>query len=109
MAVGTNVRIEENDLQFRGIYSRIWVVRFNLDTANISGNSEQSDTVAVPGIVDSDHILSWSRYADPDHSVIRTFHTTTNSLHCVTHNPTGGAVNPVAADLMVIIARPVNP
>lgn len=106
MAAGTNVQIQDNLSQFRGVFDRVWVVRFTLDTGSITSNSNAEDTVAIPGIDRNNIVLGFTYENEPPADVIHEVHVaSTDVLHIVTHNVSGGATNPPSNNWTVVIGR----
>jgi hypothetical protein len=108
MTAATNVVISNGRQQFQGVFSEVKVVKFTLDTASINANSTAEDTVAVPGVEFGDVILGWGVDAEPSHDLMMCVHAATDALHILTHNNSGGSVNPASADWTVVVGRTVR-
>lgn len=110
MAAATSVKVQNNQRsQFQGVFSNTWVVEFTIDTASVSANGIVEDTIAVPGVEAGDMVLGIGYFAEPDHELVRWAYVPANDVvHFVTHNGSGGAVNPPSSVFKIVIARPVS-
>jgi hypothetical protein len=106
MAAATNVDIRNGRQQFQGVFDEVRVIRFTLDTASINSNTTAEDTVAVPGLRFGDVVLGYG-YSEEQHDILHEVHAATNELHILSHNNSGGAVNPGPRNWTVVVGRVV--
>jgi len=109
MAAATDVLVEvDQRVQFQGLFSHVWVVHFTLDTANISGNATAEDTVAIPGIKRGDIVLGFAQDGTPSKALLYNVHVEADNLLAVlSHNSSGGNVNPASDTWHVVIGRTI--
>jgi len=96
---------------FQGVFEHVWEVKFSVDLGNIATNAVDQTVVAVPGLdPERDIVLGWTHYHTGTHAeeLVESIHTWTDELHLVTHNITGGTVNPPAATFRVVMGRLVK-
>lgn len=106
MAAGTNVAVRCGRQQFQGLFEDVMVLEFTLDTGSINSNTTAEDTVSAPGLSFSSCIvLGWAYGTEPSHDLLHEVHAATNALHILTHNNSGGAVNPASSRWQVVIAK----
>lgn len=107
MAVATNVRILRQEETHNQVFYRVRVYQFNLDIGSVATNSIDVSTATLPGLNPAtDFVLGVQHTDDVAHAVIHEFHIgAVDTMHILTHNNSGGPVDPAPMTVRVIVAR----
>jgi len=107
MATATNIRLLRRQEFEEGVYIRIQVYQFTLNTASVGGNSYQEDTATIPGLlVGKDLVLGWAHASEPIHDLMQELHVgAADTLHILSHNSSGSPIDPGETIYRVVIAR----
>jgi hypothetical protein len=107
MAAATAITSRQGNDQFRGVFSDTWAVTCTLNSASVADQAAGTDTVAVPGVVLGDMVLSMSAGVSEAGLVRRAYVSAANTVTIATTNTTGAAVDLAATTVKLVIARMV--
>ena len=107
MAAATNVVSRRGTDQFRGVFSETFVVTCTLDATSITDQTTGTDSVAVPGVVLGDMVLSMSTGIDEAALVRRAYVSNAGTVTIASANLTGIAVNLASTTMRLVIVRMV--
>lgn len=111
MATPTNVQVRKDSRsQFQGLFENVWVVKATIDVGSLGSNAAESSTITVSGLDPAkDHVLSLQRTtpaADP--RLFEVAHVSTDSIHVVAHNASGGVLDPASSEYTIVVGRLVQ-
>lgn len=107
MAASTAITSRRGNDQFRGVFNDTFAVTCTLDSASVANLAAATDTVAVPGVILGDMVLSMSAGVDEAGLVRRAYVSAANVVTIATTNTTGAAVNLASTTVRLVIARMV--
>lgn len=107
MATATNVRLLRQEETHGQVFYRVRVYQFTLDVGSVPNNGIDVSTATIPGLeVAKDFVLGVQHTDDISHAVIHEFHIgAPDTLHILTHNNSGGPIDPPTMVVRIIIAR----
>ena len=107
MATATDVRLLRQEEAHNQVFYRIRVFQFQLDIGSVATNSIDISTASLPGVDPAlDFVIGVQHTDDIAHAIIHEFHIGgVDVLHILTHNNSGGPVDPAPMTVRVIIAR----
>ena len=107
MATATNVRVLRSEETGGQVFYRVRVYQFSLDIGSVATNSIDVSTATLPGVDPTkDFVLGVQHTDDIAHAVIHEFHIGgVDTMHILTHNNSGGPVDPAPMVVRVIVAR----
>ena len=108
MAAATSVVARQGNDQFRGVYSDTWEVSCTLDASNLADGAGETNTIAVPGVVLGDHVISFSSSVDLAGITVTPYVSATGVVSLRYQNESGGAVDLASATIRVIVGRMVD-
>jgi hypothetical protein len=107
MAAASAITSRRGNDQFRGVFSDTFAVTCTLNTASVADQEAATDTVAVPGVVLGDMVLSMSAGVDEAGLVRRAYVSAANVVTIATTNTTGAAVDLASTTVRLVIVRMV--
>jgi hypothetical protein len=107
MAAASAITSRRGNDQFRGVFSDTFAVTCTLNTASVAAQEAATDTVAVPGVVLGDMVLSMSAGVDEAGLVRRAYVSAANVVTISTSNPTAAAVDLASTTVRLVIVRMV--
>ncbi|CAB4157192.1 hypothetical protein UFOVP682_11 [uncultured Caudovirales phage] len=105
MANATSVVVRAGNDQFRGLYTNTFLVRATLDADTLADGAGDTDTVAVPGVVLGDMVLSASLAVDVAGLIVTAYVSAANVVSIRFQNETGAEVNLASATLRLVVVR----
>lgn len=107
MATATNVRLIRQEEKHGELVQRLRVYTFTLDVGTIGPSSTDTSTATLPGVkFAEDFVLGVKHGSDYDHGLLHELHIGgDDTLHIMTHNTTGGNIDPPSDTWTVIIAK----
>ena len=107
MATATNIRILRQEETHGQVFYRVRIYQFSLDVGSVPNNGIDVSTAALPGLDPTkDFVLGVQHTDDINHAVIHEFHVGgVDLLHILTHNNSGGPIDPAPMTVRIIIAR----
>jgi len=105
MANATSVVVRAGNDQFRGLYTDTFLVRATLDADTLADGAGDIDTVAVPGVVLGDMVLSASLAVDVAGLIVTAYVSAANVVSIRFQNETGAEVNLASATLRLVVVR----
>jgi hypothetical protein len=108
MAAATSVVARQGNDQFRGIYDNTWEVTCVLDASNLADGAGETNTIAVPGVILGDMVISFSSSVDLAGITVSPYVSAAGVVSLRYQNESGGAVDLASATIRVIVGRMVD-
>lgn len=107
MATATNVRLLRQEEANGQVFYRVRVYQFTLDVGSVPNNGIDVSTATIAGLDPTkDFVLGVQHTEDISHAVIHEFHIgAVDTVHILTHNNSGGPIDPPTMIVRLIVAR----
>ena len=105
MAAATAVTARRGNDQFRGLFSDTWSVTATLNASSLADAVGETNTIAVPGVVLGDLVISLSMGVDLAGLTVTPYVSVANVVSIRFQNESGGTLDLASTTVRCVVVR----